>query len=98
MNGDLHTPDPDCFLDGITRRSVISLAKRQQMKVVQRPIEAAEIASATEVFLAGTAAEVTAVREIGPYRYAPGAITETLMKAYDALVLQSPAEVAKAVA
>ena len=98
MDGALHTPDPDCFLDGITRRTVISLAKRQQMKIVQRPIEAAEIAAATEVFLAGTAAEVTAVREIGPHRYTPGTITENLMKAYDALVLQSPEEVAKAVA
>lgn len=94
IDGDLHTPVPDCFLDGITRRSVISLAKRKQMKVIERPIEPSELSRATEVFLAGTAAEVTAVREIGPHRYTPGAITETLMRDYDSLVLQSPADVA----
>ncbi len=89
IDGDLHTPEPDCFLDGITRRTVISLAKRKQMK----DIEPAELARATEVFLAGTAAEVTAVREIGPHRFAPGAVTETLMRDYDRLVLQSPEDV-----
>jgi len=93
IDGDLHTPDPDCFLDGITRRTVISLARRKLMKVIERAIDPAELARATEVFLAGTAAEVTAVREIGPHRFTPGAITETLMKDYDSLVLQSPAEV-----
>ena len=98
MNGELHTPIPDCFLDGITRRSVISLAKRNQMKVVERQIQESDLARATEVFLAGTAAEVTAVREIGPHRYTPGAITETLMKDYDSLVQLSPEQVARAVA
>ncbi len=98
MDGELHTPIPDCFLDGITRRSVISLAKRNQMKVVERQIEESDLARATEVFLAGTAAEVTAVREIGPHRYTPGAITETLMKDYDSLVQLSPEQVARAVA
>ena len=98
IDGDLHTPDPDCFLDGITRRSVISLAHRNQMKVVTRHIDPAELGRATEVFLAGTAAEVTAVREIGPHRYTPGTITETLMKGYDDLVRQSPQEVARVVA
>jgi branched-chain amino acid aminotransferase len=98
MDGALHTPVPDCFLDGITRRSVITLARRNQMQVVVRAIEAAEIAQATEVFVAGTASEVTAVREIGPHRYTPGRITETLMRDYDELVLQSPDEVARVVA
>ena len=98
MDGELHTPDPDCFLDGITRRSVMSLARRQQIKVVERPIEFSEVARATEVFLAGTAAEVTPVREIAGHRYTPGRITETLLRGYDALVRQSPAEVAKVVA
>ena len=50
------------------------------------------------MFLAGTAAEVTAVREIGPHRFTPGRITETLMKDYDSLVLQAPDEVARIVA
>jgi branched-chain amino acid aminotransferase len=98
MDGDLHTPTPDCFLDGITRRSVMSLAKKRQMKVVERPIELAELSLATECFLAGTAAEVTAVREIAAYRFTPGRITETLMQDYDALVVQSPEDVAKVVA
>ncbi len=98
MNGELHTPIPDCFLDGITRRSVISLAKRNQMKVVERQIQESDLARATEVFLAGTAAEVTAVREIGPHRYTPGPITETLMKDYDSLVQLSPEQVARVVA
>ena len=97
MDGELHTPDPDCFLDGITRRSVMSLARRQQMKVVERPIEFSEMARATEVFLAGTAAEVTPVREIAGHRYTPARITETLLRGYDALVRQSPAEVASGV-
>jgi len=68
----LHTPVPEGFLDGITRRTVMALARRRQMTVIERPIAAAEIALASEVFLAGTAAEVTAVREIGPHRYTPG--------------------------
>jgi len=97
IDGNLHTPVPDCFLDGITRRTVISLARRNQMKVIERQIDPSELASATEVFLAGTAAEVTAVREIGPYRFTPGTITETLMKDYDRLVLQGPEKVARIV-
>jgi branched-chain amino acid aminotransferase len=97
MDGELHTPNPDCFLDGITRRSVMSLARRQQIKVVERQITESEIGRASEVFLAGTAAEVTPVRQIGDHSYTPGRITETLLKGYDALVRQSPAEVAKVV-
>ena len=98
MDGELHTPTPDCFLDGITRRTVIKLAARNQIKVVERQIDPIELTRATEVFLAGTAAEVTAVREIGPHRFTPGAITETLMKDYDRLVVQSAAEVARILA
>ena len=98
MDGELHTPDPDCFLDGITRRSVMSLARRQQIKTVERHIAGSEIGRATEVFLAGTAAEVTPVRQIGEHSYTPGRITETLLKEYNALVRQSPAEVEKVVA
>jgi branched-chain amino acid aminotransferase len=98
IDGDLHTPTPDCFLDGITRRTVISLARRNQMKVIERQIFPHELERATEVFLAGTAAEVTAVREIGAHRFTPGTITETLMKDYDRLVLQSPEAVARVLA
>jgi branched-chain amino acid aminotransferase len=98
MDGDIHTPTPDCFLDGITRRSVMSIAKRHQIKVVERPIDGSEISKASEVFLAGTAAEVTPVREIAGLRFTPTRITETLLKDYDALVRQSPEEVARVVA
>ena len=95
INGEVHTPTPDCFLDGITRRTVMSIARRHQMKVVERAIQENELASATEVFLAGTAAEVTPVREIAGHHYTPGPITETLLRDYEALVKMSPAEVAK---
>ena len=97
IDGQIHTPDPDCFLDGITRRSVISLARRNQMTVIERQIHPAEMARATEAFLTGSAAEVTAVREIGALRFTPGTITETLMQDYDRLVQQSPQEVAQIV-
>lgn len=95
FDGELHTPTPDCFLDGITRRSVMALAKTRQMKVVERPIRPEEMPRSTEVFLAGTAAEVTPVREIAGMNFTPGQISETLMKDYAALVSRSPAEVAK---
>jgi branched-chain amino acid aminotransferase len=95
IDGDLHTPIPEGFLDGITRRSVISLARHNQIKVIERHIDGPEIARATEVLVAGTAAEVTAVRAIGPHSYTPGRITETLMFGYDALVRQPAAEVAR---
>ena len=81
-DGTLHTPTPDCFLDGITRRSVQALARARQIPVVERHIEQKELADFSEAFLAGTAAEVTPVSEIGPYRFKPGEISETLMHDY----------------
>ena len=90
IDGALHTPVPDCFLDGITRRAVIGLAERHQIKVVERTIEEAELGRASEVFLTGTAAEVTPVRQIGAHMYTPGAITETLVREFDALVRTVP--------
>ncbi len=86
MDGALHTPTPDCFLDGITRRAVIGLAERHQIKVVERTIEEAELGLASEVFLTGTAAEVTPVRQIGTHEYTPGAITEVLLREFAELV------------
>ena len=91
MDGALHTPAPDCFLDGITRRTVMDLARRHQMQVIERAIEPEELPRATEAFLTGTAAEVTPVREIAGRRYTPGPITETLLRGYDALVRSNPA-------
>jgi branched-chain amino acid aminotransferase len=81
-DGKLVTPIADCFLDGITRRSVIALAKARQIPVIEKHIEADELNTFTECFISGTAAEVTPVSEIGPYHFKPGAITETLMQDY----------------
>jgi len=81
-NGTLHTPIADCFLNGITRRSVMALARIRQIPVVERHIEPKELADFTEAFLVGTAAEVTPVSEIGPYRFKPGEISKTLMHDY----------------
>lgn len=93
LDGELHTPTPDCFLNGITRRTVMSLARRRQIKVVERAIMPEEMPKASEVFLAGTAAEVTPVRQIGPHHFTPGQITETLLSDYEKLVRMPPAEV-----
>ncbi|MEE8533321.1 MAG: branched-chain amino acid aminotransferase [Alphaproteobacteria bacterium] len=82
QGGELHTPTPDCFLDGITRRTVIGLAKARGIKVVERVIWPDELGAADEVFLTGTAAEVTPVREIGPHHFQVGAVTRTLMDDY----------------
>ena len=81
-NGELHTPIPDCFLNGLTRQSVIAIAKERQIKVIERHIRPEEMADFEECFLTGSAAEVTPVREIGPYTFKPGALTEQLMNAY----------------
>ena len=95
IDGEIHTPSPDCFLDGITRRTVMGIARRHQMKVVERLIEERELGEASEVFLTGTAAEVTPVREIAGRHYTPGRITETLLRDYEKLVRMTPDEVAK---
>jgi len=81
-DGVLHTPIPDCFLNGITRQSVIAIAKKRGVTVIERHIKPEEMADFSECFLTGSAAEVTPVREIGPYSFKPGALTETLMNAY----------------
>jgi branched-chain amino acid aminotransferase len=85
-DGVIHTPDPDCFLDGITRRTVIGLAKARGMEVVVRPIMPEELGDFSECFITGSAAEVTPVSEIGEHHYKPGKITETLLKDYMELV------------
>jgi branched-chain amino acid aminotransferase len=82
-DGALHTPTPDCFLDGITRRSVMALARARQIPVHERHIERKELDSFEECFLTGTAAEVTPVSEIGPHTFKPGKISEMLMNDYE---------------
>ena len=83
IDGALHTPTPDCFLDGITRRTVIALAQMRGLDVVERHIPPEDLDKASEVFLTGTAVEVTPVREIGDRTFTPGDITRTLMEDYD---------------
>jgi branched-chain amino acid aminotransferase len=85
-DGELHTPIPDCFLNGITRQSVIAIAKARGVNVIERHIKPEELTGFTECFLTGSAAEVTPVSEIGPYRFKPGTLTETLMTAYSDMV------------
>ena len=77
-DGRLHTPTPDCFLDGITRRTVIGLARASGIEVVERAIMPDELTEAREVFLTGTAAEVTPVGQIDELRFTPGEVTRTL--------------------
>ncbi len=89
-DGVLHTPTPDCFLDGITRRTVIGLAKRRGIEVVERFIKPEELAEFDECFLTGTAAEVTPVSEIGEHTFKPGQLTEALVRDFDAEVRASP--------
>ena len=90
QDGKIHTPTPDCFLDGITRRSVIDLARQRGYEVIERPIMPEELGKTQEVFITGTAVEVTPVREIDQYRFTPGEITKDLLTAYDALVQPAP--------
>jgi branched-chain amino acid aminotransferase len=81
-DGAIHTPIADCFLNGLTRQTVISLAKQQKMDVIERRIMPEELPSFNECFIVGSAAEVTPVAEIGPYTFKPGNISRTLMNAY----------------
>ena len=85
-DGSLHTPPPDCFLDGITRRTVMALAREAQIEVIERPIELDELWQADELFLTGTAAEVTPISEIEGHGFAVGPVTRQLMADYDAEV------------
>jgi len=85
-DGKLHTPKPDCFLDGITRRTVIELAKARGIEVIERAIMPDELKNATEIFLTGTAAEVTPVGEIDDLKFTVGDITRWMMQDYDKAV------------
>ena len=90
QNGALHTPTPDCFLDGITRRTVIGLAKARGIEVVERVIWPEEMSSFEAAFLTGSAAEVTQIAEIGPWRFTVGGIGAQLAADYTTLVRRRP--------
>jgi branched-chain amino acid aminotransferase len=86
MNGELHTPTPDCFLNGITRLTVIDLAKKRGIKVVERHIKPEELANAQEVFLTGSAAEITPIGSVDEYKFTVGPVTKQLSQDYTDLV------------
>jgi branched-chain amino acid aminotransferase len=85
-DGVIHTPLADCFLDGITRQTVIELAKRRGLEVAERRIMPEEMADFQECFITGSAAEVTPVAEVGSYTFTPGTISKMLMDDYTAEV------------
>lgn len=85
-DGKLHTPTPDCFLNGITRQTVIALAKQNGIEVVERHIMPEELSEVVECFLTGTAAEITPVRQIAEHHFTPGATSKLLIEAFTALV------------
>ncbi len=91
IDGALHTPAADCFLDGVTRRAVIELAGARNIAVHERAIAPEELGRAQEMFLTGTAAELTPVRELGPHKFEVGALTRQLMEDFARLVRSEPA-------
>ncbi|WP_373235959.1 branched-chain amino acid aminotransferase [Cohaesibacter celericrescens] len=90
-NGVLHTPMPDCFLNGLTRQTVVDLARRRGIEVIERKIRPEELGDFEECFLTGTAVEVTPVAQIDNYAFTPGDVTKTLMDDYTSEVLPKAA-------
>ena len=86
IDGKLHTPTPDCFLDGLTRQSAIAIAGRLGVEVIERHMIDEDLDRASEIFITGTAAEVTPVGRIGDRRFRPGRLCETMMDEYAAEV------------
>ena len=84
--GEVHTPDPDCFLNGITRQTVIGMLRERQVKVHERHIEPDELEGFEQCWLTGTAAEVTPVARIGDYSFEVGALTREVAEGYERLV------------
>lgn len=84
-DGAIHTPKADCFLDGLTRQTVISLARQRGVEVIERAIFPNELATFSEAFLTGSAAEITPIREIAGMHLKPGAMSEQLIHDYSAL-------------
>ena len=93
-NGALHTPMPDRFLDGITRRTAIELARARGYDVVERRIRPEEVVNADEIFVTGTAAEITPVRALDDLAFPVGPVTEQLMGDFHALTRLPTAEAA----
>ncbi len=85
-DGEVHTPKPDCFLNGITRQTVMRMLTEKGIKIVERHIELSELEDFTECWLTGTAAEVTPVGRIGDYEFEVGSLTKDIASSYDLLV------------
>ena len=85
-DGEVHTPKADAFLNGITRQTVIQMLKDMQIKVHERHIMPEELESFQQCWLTGTAAEVTPVGEIGPWRFEVGDLTKRVATEYEKLV------------
>ncbi|MEZ7813241.1 MAG: branched-chain amino acid aminotransferase [Paracoccaceae bacterium] len=85
-NGEIHTPFPDSFLNGITRQTVIGMLKAKGLVVNERHIEAHELESFEQCWLTGTAAEVTPVGQIGHYNFEVGALTREISTDYENIV------------
>ena len=85
-DGEVHTPDPDCFLNGITRQTVIQMLKDKGITVHERTIKPAELEGFEQCWLTGTAAEVTPVGQIGDHTFEVGALTRDIAESYEALV------------
>ncbi len=90
-NGELHTPIPDSFLDGITRRTVIEIAKSKNIKVHERKINPNELSNFVGCFLTGTAAEVTPVSCIAQNQYKVCDMIINLNESYQSLVKKKKA-------
>jgi branched-chain amino acid aminotransferase len=90
-NNELHTPIPDSFLDGITRRSVIGIAKEKNIKVIERKISPEEMKNFVGCFLTGTAAEVTPVSQIDKFKFSTCEMITGLNDSYQALVRKKTA-------
>ena len=85
-DGEVHTPKPDAFLNGITRQTVIDLLKKKGISVIERRIMPDELEGFEQCWLTGTAAEVTPVGQIGDYTFEVGALTKEISESYDKLV------------
>ena len=90
-NGDLHTPIPDSFLDGITRRTAIEIAKSKNINVNERKISPDELSNFVGCFLTGTAAEITPVSKISNHEYKVCNVILDLSESYDKLVRKKKA-------
>ncbi len=86
QDGEVHTPLADCFLNGLTRQTVIGMLKDRQIKVHERRIEPGEMEGFQQCWLTGTAAEVTPVGQIGDYNFEVGALTREVAESYEKLV------------